>query len=195
MSEMPQLLQRAHAVVADLWCNPQDVEVEGVRTETEEIIPILCEVDDKGASHLERFLAHYPLVEEEYVDLFELDPRCPLYLGSHSFDEPKTCAGAAVSDRNDYMIELVGVYKHFGVGPNGKELPDYLPLMVDFLALTAETEDPIREKFIREYILPFLPPLRERLETLNSPYLHLSDGLVRLLELDLEVRIKEASYV
>jgi nitrate reductase assembly molybdenum cofactor insertion protein NarJ len=67
--------------------------------------------------------------------------------------------------------------------------------MVDFLALTAETEDPIREKFIREYILPFLPPLRERLETLNSPYLHLSDGLVRLLELDLEVRIKEASYV
>jgi nitrate reductase delta subunit len=194
MSEMPQLLQRAYALVADLWCNPQDVEVESARAETEAIVPFLGEVDGEGAAHLERFLAHYPLGEEEYVELFELDPRCPLYLGSHTFDEPKTCAQAAVSDRNEYMIELVGVYKHFGVGLNGKELPDYLPLMVEFLALTAEAEDPIREKFIREYTLPFLPPLRERLETLNSPYLHLSDGLERLLKLDLEARIKETNY-
>lgn len=194
MNEMSQLLQRAYTLVADLWCNPQDVEVEGVRAETGAIIPFLGEVDGEGAAHLERFLAHYPLVEEEYVDLFELNPHCPLYLGSHTFDEPKTCAQAAVSDRNEYMIELVGVYKHFGVGLNGKELPDYLPLMVEFLALTAEAEDPIREKFIREYVLPFLPPLHERLETLNSPYLQLADGLERLLKLDLEVRIKEMNY-
>ena len=195
MSEMPQLLQRAHAVVADLWCNPQDVEVEGVRAETEEIIPILCEVDGEGASHLEQFLAHYPLVEEEYVDLFELDPRCPLYLGSHSFDEPKTCAGAAVSDRNDYMIELVGVYKHFGVGPNGKELPDYLPLMVEFLALSAESEDPIREKLIEEYMLPHLPPMRSRLEELNTPYLYLLEALERVLLLDVKAGKKVARHV
>lgn len=194
MSEMPQLLQRVYALVADLWCNPQDVEVESAQAETEKIIPILGEVDGEGAAHLERFLAHYPLVEEEYVELFELNPRCPLYLGSHTFDEPKTCAQAAVSDRNEYMIELGGIYKHFGMGLNGKELPDYLPLMVEFLALTAEAEDPIREKFIREYVLPFLPPLHERLETLNSPYLHLADGLERLLKLDLEVRIKEMNY-
>ena len=195
MNKIPQLLQRTYALVADLWCNPQDVAVESVQAETEEIIPILSEVDGQGTSHLERFLAHYPLVEEEYVDLFELNPRCPLYLGSHSFDEPKTCAQAAVSDRNGYMIELLGVYKHFGMDPNGKELPDYLPLMVEFLALTAETEDPIRKKLVQEYILPFLPPLREKLEALNSPYHHLSDGLERLLKLDLEVRIKETDYV
>lgn len=193
-SEMWELLQRAYALAAELWCNPQDVEVDSTRAEAEAIMPFLSELDGRGAAHLERFLAHYPMVEEEYVELFELNPRCPLYLGSHTFDEPKTCAQAAVSDRNEYMIELVGVYKHFGMGLNGKELPDYIPLMVEFLALTAETEDPIREKFIREYFLPFLPPLRERLETLNSPYLHLSDGLERLLKLDLEARIKETSY-
>jgi nitrate reductase molybdenum cofactor assembly chaperone len=194
MSEMAQLLQRAYALVADLWCNPLDVEVESVRAETEEIDPILSEVDGEGAAHLEQFLAHYPLVEEEYVELFELNPRCPLYLGSHTFDEPKTCAQAAVSDRNEYMIELVGIYKHFGVGLNGKELPDFLPLMVEFLALTTGAEDPIREKFMQEYVLPFLPPLRDRLKTLNSPYLHLLDGLERLLKLDQEVRIKEANH-
>ena len=194
MSEITQLLQRAYTLVADLWCNPQDVEVTRVRQEAAAVIRILGAVDGESVASLERFLAHYPLVEEEYVELFELNPRCPLYLGSHTFDEPKTCAQAAVSDRNEYMIELVGIYRHFGLSLKGRELPDYLPLMVEFLALTAGREDPIREKFIQEYLLPFLPPLRERLAALNSPYLHLSDGLEQLLKLDLEVRVKEANY-
>ncbi len=189
-----ELLRRAYALVAECWCNPQDVDVDGVREAAKQLIPLLGEVDGEGAAHLERFVAQYPPAEEEYVELFELNPRCPLYLGSHAFDEPKTCAQAAVSDRNGYMIELVGIYKHFGLTLKGRELPDYLPLMVEFLALTAETEDPIREKFVREYLLPFLPPLRERLERLNSPYLHLFDGLERLLTLDLEMRIKEANH-
>lgn len=194
MSEIAQLLQRAYALVADLWCNPQDVEMAETRREAEEVLRALGQVDGETAVHLERFLAHYPACEEEYVELFELNPQCPLYLGSHVFDEPKTCAQAAVSDRNEYMIELIGIYKHFGLGLQGKELPDYLPLMVEFLALTAEAEGPVREEFAREYLLPFLPPLRERLEALSSPYLHLCDGLERLLKLDLEVRMKEASY-
>lgn len=110
------------------------------------------------------------------------------YLGSHAFEEPKTCAQAAVSDRNEYMLDMIGLYRHFGLGLKGKELPDYLPLMVEALALTADTQDPIRTKLIEEYILPFLPPLRSRLEALGTPYLHLLDGLERLLKLDQEVR-------
>lgn len=194
MSEVLPLLQRAYALVAELWCHPQDVEVDRVRAEMEELIPILGEVDGEGTAYLRRFLAHDPLVEDEYVEMFELDPRCPLYLGSHAFDEPKACAQAAISDRNEYMIELIAIYKHFGLSLKGKELPDYLPLMVEFLAFTAKTDDPVREKFIREYLLPFLPPLHERLEALNSPYLHLLAGLERLLKLDLEVHVKEVSH-
>jgi len=179
------VLRRAYALVADLWCSPQDVEVARVREEAREIGSILDEMDREEAASIERFLDYYPPDEEEYVELFELNPRCPLYLGSHTFDEPKTCAQAAVSDRNEYMIDLLGVYKHFGLGLQGKELPDYLPLMVEFLALTADKPDPIREKFVQEYFLPFLPPFRQKLETLNSPYLDLLDGLERLLKLDL----------
>lgn len=187
-------MRRAYATVADLWCNPQDVDVEAVRGAAQELVPMLGTVDREGAAHLERFLTHYPFVEEAYVGLFELNPRCPLYLGSHVFTEPKTCAQAALSDRNEYMIELVGLYKHFGLTLKQRELPDYLPLMVEFLALTAETDDPIRQKFVWEYLLPFLPPLRERLASLNSPYLHLCDALERLLRLDLDVRVKEANH-
>jgi nitrate reductase assembly molybdenum cofactor insertion protein NarJ len=74
---------------------------------------------------------------------------------------------------------------------NGKELADYLPLMVDFLALTVESEDPIRNKLIEEYMIPYLPPMRSKLEGLNTPYLYLFDALERALKLDMEIGTRE----
>jgi nitrate reductase assembly molybdenum cofactor insertion protein NarJ len=92
------------------------------------------------------------------------------------------------------MIELLGIYGHLELTPNGKELPDYLPLMVEFLSLVAGSEDPIREKLIKDYILPFLPPIRSRLEELNTHYLYLLDALERVLRLDLGTGQKEVSH-
>ena len=143
----------------------------------------------ESAKLLSIFLKEETISDEDYIDLFELQPKCPLYLGSHTFDEPQTCANAAVSDRNEYMIELIGIYRHFGQSINGGELPDYLPLMVDFLSLTAESkDDPIRGKFIDEYILPFLPPIRSRLEELETPYLHLLNALEKVIDFDLKTQ-------
>lgn len=188
VEEMVPLLQRAYVLVAELWCSPRDVEVEEVRREAGEVVRALRTTDPEAASLLARFLTHYPPPEEEYVAQFELNPRCSLYLGSHVFEEPKTCAQAAVSDRNEYMLDLIGIYKHFGLGLKGKELPDFLPLVVEALALTAGVEDPIREKLVKEYVLPFLSPLRAKLDALGTPYLHLLDALERLLKLELGVR-------
>ncbi len=185
MSDRIQVLQDVYAALADLWCSPQDVDSEEVGRAAGEEFSRWESMDEEGAGLLSRFL-EAPIAEDEYVELFELDPRCPLYLGSYSFDEPQTCAGAGTSDRNGYMIELLGIYKHLGLTPNGGELPDYLPLMVEFLALSAESEDPIREKFIEEYILPYLPAMRSRLEELKTPYLYLLDALERVVRLDME---------
>jgi len=184
MSETIALGQEGYAVLAELWCSPQDSDPGKLRRRAEALVAELERGDPEAAASLERFLAD-PVAEEEYVEHFELDPRCPLYLGSHSFDEPKTCAQAAVSDRNGYMIELLGIYRHLGLTPTNEELPDYLPLVLEFLALTAGSEDPVREKLIREYILPFLPPIRSRLEGLQSPYGHLLDATERVLRRDL----------
>ena len=83
------------------------------------------------------------------------------------------------------MIELTAIYKHFGQIPDGSELPDYLPLMVDFLSLTAQSDDdPIRGKLLNEYILPFLPPMRSRLAELETPYLYLLDALEKIINLE-----------
>lgn len=189
MNKKEQTLKDIYGCLAELWCSPQDVDREKVKKDGEEVIKKLRGVDAESAVLLASFLKENSTSEEDYVDLFELNPKCPLYLGSHVYEEPKTCAGAAVSDRNEYMIELIGIYKHFGWSPDGKELPDYLPSMIEFLALTVQSkEDPVRKKLIQEYILPFLPPVRSKLEELKSPYLCLLKAWERVL-------IKEASYV
>tara|TARA_B100001079_G_scaffold137179_1_gene117597 strand:- start:341 stop:964 length:624 start_codon:yes stop_codon:yes gene_type:complete len=179
-----QILEDVYTLIAELWCNPLDSDVK--EKDKEEVVKRLAIIDKKSAKLLSTFLVEQAISEEDYIDLFELDPQCPLYLGSHTYDEPQTCANSAVSDRNEYMIELIGIYGHFGQKPNGMELPDYLPLMVGFLSLTVDSEnDSVREKFISEYLLPFFPPLRSRLDELKTPYLYLFDALERIINIEL----------
>jgi len=179
-----QLLTDFYALIAELWCGPPvtDATNEKLQKDAEKMVKKLQGFDKEAATLLSRFLAENAIAEEDYIDLFELDPECALYLGSHSYEEPKTCANAAVSDRNEYMIELIGIYRHFGQTPNGQELPDYLPLMVDFLALTvASKDDSVRQKLIDEYLLPYLPPMRSRLKALETPYLYLFDAMEKVI--------------
>ncbi len=179
-----KLLTDFYALIAELWCGPpvSDAINEKLQNDAEKIVAKLQLFDKEAATLLSRFLAENVIAEEDYIDLFELDPECALYLGSHSYEEPKTCANAAVSDRNEYMIDLMGVYRHFGQVPNGQELPDYLPLMVDFLAMTVESkDDSIRQKLIDEYLLPYLPPMRSRLEALGTNYLYLFDAMEKVI--------------
>lgn len=186
-----QILKDVYGLIAELWCSPPeaDAEREGLRKDAEEVVKRLESIDKESAVLLSKFLNENAISEEDYIDLFELDPKCPLYLGSHTYDEPKTCANAAVSDRNGYMIELVGIYRHFGQKPTEKELPDYLPLMVDFLSLTTESrDDPVRDKLIEEYLLPFLSPMRSRLGELKTPYLYLLEALEKVINIELKTQ-------
>jgi nitrate reductase delta subunit len=186
-----KIVKDAYALIAELWCSPPetDAEREGIAKDAERVVGALENIDQESAVLLSDFLKEDAISEEAYIDLFELEPKCALYLGSHTYDEPKTCANAAVSDRNGYMIELVGIYRHFGQVLDGKELPDFLPLMVEFLSLTVESrDDPVRAKLIDEYIVPFLPPMRSRLEELETPYLHLLAALEKLMSVDLKAR-------
>tara|TARA_B100000315_G_scaffold247623_1_gene276586 strand:- start:3704 stop:4318 length:615 start_codon:yes stop_codon:yes gene_type:complete len=183
-----RILMDIYSLIAELWCSPpeDDVHRQELRKDSEEMVRSLESIDKESARLLSRFLKENSISDTDYIDLFELEPQCSLYLGSHSYEEPQTCANAAVSDRNGYMIELTGIYKHFGQMPNGLELPDYLPLILDFLSLTANSNDPVREKLIKEYFLPFLPPMRARLEELQTPYLYLLDALERVVNIEAE---------
>ena len=182
-------LKDVYSLIAELWNSPPEnnKKREKIKKDAEKVIKKLKNINSESAELLSKFLNENKISEEDYIDLFELDPECPLYLGSHTYDEPKTCANAAVSDRNKYMIELNAIYKHFGKSPNGKELSDFLPLVVDFLSLTVESNtDSVRGKLIREYLLPFLPPMRSKLKELKTPYVYLIDALSNIMKTDLK---------
>ena len=182
-------LKDVYSLIAELWNSPPEnnKKREKIKKDAEKVIKKLKNINSESAELLSKFLNENKISEEDYIDLFELDPECPLYLGSHTYDEPKTCANAAVSDRNKYMIELSAIYKHFGKTSNGKELSDFLPLVVDFLSLTIESNtDPVRGKLIREYLLPFLPPMRSKLKELKTPYVYLIDVLSNVMNIDLK---------
>ena len=190
-----RLYDGLYRLIADLWCSPRDVNlptlyedlrviIDSVRREKDSIMSEDLYLKWEDVVHyLEKFLAVPPLSEAEYIEMFELDPKCPLYLGYHNYDEPTTCHTAATSQRNEYMIELKAIYRHFGLILGKPEMPDYLPLMIEFLALTLDKRyDPIRVKFIDEYFLPYLPPMKDTLKKLNSSYHHLISALEKLLE-------------
>ena len=188
--EKNQTIRDVYRLMSELWCSPSETNTTSIKKETEEVIKKLEDVNKEAAILLQKFLEENTISDESYIDLFELDPKCSLYLGSHSYEEPKTCAGAGVSDRNKYMIELKAIYKHFRRIADEKELPDYLPLMIDFLSLTIDSKnDSVRGKFIKEYFLPFLSPVKLKLTELKTPYVYLVDVLDKIMNIDLETQL------
>lgn len=138
------------------------------------------------ARMLDAFLAHERASDpEEYLDVLELAPPCPLYLGAYLFEEPTSCRGAGMSGRNAYMLELKATYRHFGLEPDGGELADFLPLLAEFLALTAEDAATdaagVRLRLLERMVAPALPAMRERLGRYESPYAEVIDFLAFLV--------------
>lgn len=127
---------------------------------------------------------------DEYVRVLELAPICPLYLGTYLFDEPTTCRGVGTSGRNAYMLELSGIYRHFGFRLGGGELPDYMPAMIEFcgISLGKRASDGIglRRRFLERFVLPALTPLEESMDKCGSPYVYLVRAIQFALQDDLD---------
>lgn len=66
-------------------------------------------------------------VQENYVHTFDRTPTHSLHLFEHLHGENR--------DRGDAMLNLLKEYQQSGFEPTGYELPDYLPLFLEFLSL------------------------------------------------------------
>ncbi len=65
-----------------------------------------------------------------YVDAFDFTKTCSLHLTYHVYGDQRR--------RGLAMLELKGVYRSAGFEPPGTELPDFLPLMLEFAALAPD---------------------------------------------------------
>lgn len=180
-------LETCYRLIAELLLYPEDRHPERVEALWGRIGRAPAPVREA----LQRFLAE-PAGRSlyEYIQTVELSPPCPLYLGSYLFDEPTSCRGAGLSGRNRYMLELKNIYRHFGFELVGGELPDFLPIMVDFLWISLGRRERgyigLRRHFLEHYLAPALEPLHARLSEYESVYALLIEALGWAAEVDLE---------
>jgi nitrate reductase delta subunit len=126
-----------------------------------------------GSAGIQRFLAWQqarPLgqAQEAYVRTFDFDRRASLHLTYHTH-----------GDRRQRGLELVRLKRRYadaGQPLLAGELPDYLPVVLEFAALDAERG----EALLNELRAP-LELVRSRLHDTESPYARLLDAVVAAL--------------
>ena len=95
-------------------------------------------------------------VARHYVETFDLRRRCALYLTYYRYGDTRK--------RGMAMLSFKAAYRAAGLEPSDGELPDYLPLVLDFAAL-----HPRGEKLLRSHRAD-LELLQRALRDAGSPY-------------------------
>lgn len=91
---------------------------------------LACEPDVlRGVQPLLAQLAEGELIElqQGYVQLFDRNPSHSLHLFEHIHGEDRA--------RGQAMVDLIDEYRQHGFEPVADELPDYVPLFLEFLSL------------------------------------------------------------
>ena len=94
---------------------------------------------------------------QHYVETFDLRRRCALYLTYYRYGDTR--------NRGMAMLAFKAAYRAAGFEPSSQELPDYLPLVLDFAALS-----PRGEKLLRGHRAD-LELLRRALAQAGTPYI------------------------
>ena len=171
-------LTSAYRLISELFLYPESRDQDLIEAEVAALQGASAEL----LSPIEAFLAAPASSSvEEYIATLELAPPVPLYLGAHLYDEPESCRGAGVSGRNAYMLELSNIYRHFGVEHDGRELADFVPVVVEFLGLSLARRDEdqigLRRYLVETLLLNGIESLLSALRKYESPYAHLVDSL------------------
>jgi len=107
-------------------------------------------------------------LQEYWIGLFDRSKRLALHLYEHSYGESR--------DRGQAIVNLALTYRMNGFELAASEMPDYLPLFLEFLGV-------IPEVHARRYLtdaLEIIEALRIRLEERDSTYAALLGALVTL---------------
>lgn len=118
--------------------------------------------------------------QEYWIGLFDRSKRLALHLYEHSYGESR--------DRGQAMVNLALTYRMNGFELNASEMPDYLPLFLEFLSV-------IPEVHARRYLtdaIAIIEALRIRLEERDSTYAALLTALVTLASKEADIDEVEA---
>ncbi|WP_374517891.1 nitrate reductase molybdenum cofactor assembly chaperone [Undibacterium squillarum] len=106
------------------------------------------------------YLSAHDLItlQENYVATFDRNPSQALHLFEHIHGESR--------DRGQAMVDLLQEYQRRGFEPDSNEIPDYLPLFLEFLScIPAEEAEPMLGEAIH-----VIAAIGARLRDVQSPY-------------------------
>ena len=128
----------------------------------------LTESAVKAINHLTKWMAGQDLLDlqEDYVALFDRTPSLCLHLFEHVHGDSR--------DRGQALVDLSEVYKDAGLLINTEEMPDYLPLFLEYLSVIEMEE---ARQNLGE-IANVLGVLAGRLKNRQSPYVAAFEALI-----------------
>lgn len=97
-------------------------------------------------------------LQEQYVATFDSTPAHSLHLLEHIHGQAR--------ERGSALADMVERYRAHGLEIDANELPDYLPMFLEFVALLPPRE--ARMELAR--FLPVIQRIKERLEQAGNPY-------------------------
>jgi nitrate reductase molybdenum cofactor assembly chaperone NarJ/NarW len=106
-------------------------------------------------------------VAQHYVETFDLRRRCALYLTYYRCGDTRM--------RGMAMLNFKTAYRVAAFDPTDDELPDYLPLVLEFASLSSRGEDLLRSRRADVELL------RKGLHEAGSPYASVVDAVAALL--------------
>jgi len=118
--------------------------------------------------------------QERYGLLFDRTRSLSLHLFEHVHGESR--------DRGQAMVDLLKLYEEAGYTPTASELPDFLPLFLEF----ASTREPKEAVGLVGQPANVIAALRERLAKRQSPYEAVMVALLSISKARLDARALEA---
>ncbi|WP_184198161.1 nitrate reductase molybdenum cofactor assembly chaperone [Chitinimonas taiwanensis] len=135
----------------------------------QDLIDALVEIDDaldaypdaqETLSPLTDYFKQHGLValQENYVGTFDRSPAHSLHLFEHVHGESR--------DRGQAMVDLLQEYQRHGFEPDAAELPDHVPLFLEYLSLV----EPEQAQALLGDAIHVLAAIGKRLARNDSPY-------------------------
>lgn len=153
-----------------------DYPSEALFSAADEMIEVVnksAEISPENRTQLASFISELTErdlfdAQESYDLLFDRGRALSLLLFEHVHGESR--------DRGQAMVDLISVYKAKGFDVSSEQLPDYIPLYLEFLS---EQEDTYAQEWLGD-VCHLLAMLAERLKDRECPYAVLFETLVAL---------------
>ncbi len=130
-----------------------------------ELLDAMSDADVAEKAEMKKFVAwlegaEQTTIQADYVRTFDMTPEHSLHLTHHFFGDDND------RNRGPALIDLGELYKDYGLELSTNELPDYLPLMLEFAA----TMDPQEATVFLSDANKVLNVLTDNLSKAGSPY-------------------------